>query len=305
MHPANAIDLLRTHSIDRAASRHLQRARSDGVLVRVRHGVYADRAAWDALDGRGRHLVRMRAALPLLSPTAVWALDSAAAILGVPRLEPWPARVHAVVAGLPHDLQRVDLTLHAGRPRASGRRFHGVGYTDLAQTSVELARRGSFAAAVVALGHALRQGEAPELLAVLAREAGPWGSARVEHALEVCDVRHESVGESFFAARAAELACPEMEPQHEFWYPDGTVDRVDFWLPHEGIVIEFDGRQKYEDPAMLRGRTGADAVWSEKVREDRVRGRHEVTGFVRVHWGHLTRPEFLRAHLRGHGVPCR
>lgn len=305
MHPAKTIDLLRTNSIDRAASRQLQRRQRDGSLVRVRHGVYVDRSGWEALDGRGRHLVRMRAVLPLLRPSAVWALDSAAAILGVPRLEPWPARVHAVVPGLRHDLQRVDLTLHAGQPRVSGRSFHGVGYTDLAQTVVELARRGSFAAAVVVLDHALRHGESMETLAWLSLAAGPWGSTRVEHALAVCDARHESVGESFFAARAAELGCPEMIPQHEFRAPDGTVDRVDFWLPQQGIVIEFDGRQKYEDPSMLGGRSGADVVWSEKVREDRVRGRHEVTGFVRVHWGHLTGPELLRAHLRAHGVPCR
>ncbi|MCJ1713492.1 hypothetical protein [Curtobacterium sp. VKM Ac-2922] len=304
MHPANSIDMLRTTAIDRAAARHLQRRRRSGELVRVRHGVYVERTAWEALDGRGRHLVRMRAVLPLLRPDAVWALDSAAAILGVPRLEKWPDRVHVVDPGIAHDLQRVGLTLHAGRPRPSGGRFHGVEYTDLAQTTVELARRGSFSTAVVVLDHALRHGGALDDLAQLALDAGPWGSTRVEHALVVCDPRHESVGESFFAARAAELGCPEMEPQHEFRYADGTVDRVDFWLPREGIVIEFDGRQKYEDPAMLGGRSGAEAVWVEKVREDRVRARHEVNGFVRVHWRHLTDPELLRAHLRQHRVPC-
>lgn len=305
MHPANAIDLFRTTSIDRAASRSLQRRRRAGELVRVRHGVYAERAAWEALDGRARHLVAMRAVIPLLRPGAVWAMDSAAAILGLPRLDRWPDRVHAVVPGLGQDLHRVGFTLHAGRAQTSGRRFHGVEYTDLTQTAVELARRGTFSSAVVVLDHALRHGDDVDDLARVAHEVGPWGSVRIEHALQVCDRRHESVGESYFAARAAELGCPDMVPQHAFRYADGSVDRVDFWLPREGIVIEFDGRQKYEDPEMLRGRTGAEAVWVEKVREDRVRSRYEVNGFVRVHWRHLTGPELLRAHLREHGVPCR
>jgi hypothetical protein len=83
------------------------------------------------------------------------------------------------------------------------------------------------------------------------------------------------------------------------------VDRVDFWLPRQGIVIEFDGRRKYEDPEMLRGRTGAEAVWTEEQREDRVRTRPEVNGFVRVYWEHLVVPDRLRSLFRQHGVPCR
>jgi len=305
MHPANAIDILRTTTLDRAAARHLQRRQRAGELVRVRHGVYVERAAWEALDARSRHLVRMRAALPLLRPGAVWALDSAAAVLGTPRIEPWPERVHAVAPGLPQDLQRAGLTLHRGRPIASGQTFQGVGYTCLAQTVVELARRGTLASAVILLDHALRNGVDKAELERLACSVGPWGSVRLEHALAISDPRHESVGESYFAARAAELGCPDMEPQHEFVSPDGTVDRVDSWLPREGIVIEFDGRQKYEDPAMLGGRSGADAVWAEKIREDRVRARREVRGFVRVTWWNLESPERLRTLFRQHGVPCR
>ncbi|TDN45799.1 hypothetical protein EDF64_102212 [Curtobacterium flaccumfaciens] len=305
MHPANSIALFRTNRLDRAAARQLQRRKLAGELVRVRHGVYVERSGWDALDGRSRHLVRMRAALPLLRRGAVWSLDSAAAILGAPRLDPWPERVHAILPGLEHDLRRAGLTMHAGSPVVSERRFHGVEFTSLAQTTIELARRGSLSAAVVWLDHALRSGVRHEDLECLAIAAGPWGAVRLEHALEICDARRESVGESYFAARAAELGCPDMEPQHEFVGVDGAVDRVDFWLPRQGIVIEFDGRQKYEDPAMLHGRSGAEAVWVEKQREDRIRSRREVNGFVRVHWAHCADPERLREHLRQHGVPCR
>lgn len=305
MHPANAIEILRTNSLDRAAARSLQRRHRAGDLLRVRHGVYVDRTGWERLDARSRHLVRMRAVLPLLRRGSVWALDSAAAVAGFPRLDPWPDQVHVVVPGLQHDVHRTGLTLHTGEPLLDGRTFQGVAFTDVGQTAVESARRSGFCAAVVALDHALRSGVTGERLRVLAEAVGPWGSVRLERALEVSDVRHESVGESYFAARAAELGCPEMEPQHEFVPPDGTVDRVDFWLPSEGIVIEFDGRQKYQDPAMLRGRSSEEVVWVEKVREDRVRTRSEVHGFVRVRWEHLVDPERLRSHLRQGHVPCR
>ncbi len=305
MHPANAISLFRTTSLDRAAARHLQRRQRADELVRVRHGVYAERAAWEALDGRARHLVRMRAVAPLLRPTAVFALDSAAAILGIPRLNGWPERVQAVDPTLEHDVHRVGLTTHVGEPECAERLFHGVRYTSLPQTTVEVARRGTLAGAVVVVDHALRGGVGRSQLEQFASRAGPWGSVQLEHALKISDERHESVGESYLAARAAELGCPDFEPQHEFVSPDGRVDRVDFWLPRQGIVIEFDGRQKYEDPAMLQGRSGGEALWREKQREDRVRRQREVNGFVRVYWQHLVDPERLRTLFRQHGVPCR
>lgn len=305
MHPANAIELFRTTRLDRAAGRHLQRRRAADELVRVRHGVYVERAAWDALDGRSRHLVRMRSAIPLLRPGAVFAFESAAAVHGLPRIDPWTTRVRAVVPSLDHDVHRVDLTLHAGTTLRSGRLFWGVPYASLAATTIEIARRGSLSAAVVAIDHALRRGEQLVELQRLASEAGPWGSSRLEHAFAIADVRHESVGESYFAARAAELGCPDLEPQHEFVHADGTVDRVDFWLPRQGIVIEFDGRQKYEDPRMLGGRDPHDVLWAEKRREDRIRSRREVHGVVRADWSHLIDPERLRALFRTHGVPCR
>ncbi len=305
MHPANAIDLLRTNPLDRAAAGFLQRRQRAGELVRVRHGVYVERSAWDVLDRRSQYLVRMRAVIPLLRPGAVFVLDSAAAVHGCPRLGSWPDRVHVTVPGLDHDLHRVGLTVHSGGAVRTDRSFQGVRVADLAHTAVETARRGSLAGAVVALDHALRSGVEPRVLEELAAGVGPWGSVRLEQALAICDVRHESVGESYLAVRAAELGCPDMEPQHEFRFADGRVARVDFWLPREGIVVEFDGRQKYEDPAMLHGRTPEDTAWDEKRREDRVRARPEVNGFVRVYWEHVQHPERLRALFREHGVPCR
>lgn len=305
MHPSNAVPVLRTDVLDRANARDLQRRHRAGEVVRVRHGVYVEAAAWAALDDRARHLVRMRAVLPLVRSGSMWALDSAGAVLGVPRIDPWPAQAHVFAPDLDADRRRVGLTMHAEHPVRSGVEFHGVGVTELAQTVVGLARRGSLCTAVVSLDHALRSGVPEEELRARAADAGPWGAARVEQALRRCDARHESVGESWFAARAGQLGLRGLVPQHVFVARDGTIDRVDFWLPHEGVIVEFDGRQKYDDPDMLQGRTVSDVVWAEKIREDRLRARPEVRTVVRPRWWHLLDPERLRALFRMHGVRCR
>jgi len=302
MHPADELVLFRTNPTDRSESRRLQRARSAGTLVRVRHGVFAERAAWQALDGRGRHLVQVRAALPDLPRGAVLSHDSAAALHGVPRLDRWPQRVHATVPDAVGDAHRVGLTLHAGRVRSDRRRYQGLPIADLADTVVALARRSDLSGAVVALDHAVRRGVTVTDLAALLDDGPRWGAARATEALAVCDAAHESVGESYAAARFHELGITGVVAQHEFARPDGRPDRVDFWLPSLGVVIEFDGRQKYQDREMLAGRSGADVLWAEKLREDRIRARPEVRGFVRVTWWHLVDPERLRALFRAHGL---
>lgn len=247
----------------------------------------------------------MRAALPSTPPGAVFSHWSAAALHGFPLLTPYPDRVHVQHPTAPSTVRRVGLTVHAGPVDSSGRAFHAVGYTGIETTAVEVARRSTLVAATVVLDHALRSDRTDRaVLAERVASSPQWGGARLRESFGLCDVRHESVGESYLAARAHEVLAPYMEPQHEFVNADGSVDRVDFWISTLGIVVEFDGRAKYEDPALTGGRSGSAVLWAEKRREDRVRGRPEVRGFVRVTWWHLVDPERLRTLFRQHGVPC-
>ena len=59
------------------------RPSDDRRLVRVRHGVYADRLRWDALEPWERYLARVHA-VAVVSPHTVFALESAAALWGMP-----------------------------------------------------------------------------------------------------------------------------------------------------------------------------------------------------------------------------
>jgi hypothetical protein len=178
--------------------------------------------------------------------------------------------------------------------------FVGVEVVDAAETAVGAVIDTQFAAAVILLDDALRSGLSTGAVDELAERFEGRGRRHLDRVRAASDVRHESVGESFCAARLAELGLSDVVPQQEFVFEDGSVARVDFWLPSRRIVIEFDGRQKYTDRDMLGGRSPDDVLWDEKRREDRIRPL--VDAFVRVRWWHLVDPDRLRALLRSHGV---
>lgn len=175
---------------------------------------------------------------------------------------------------------------------------------DAGHTAAHLAGESTFANGLVMVDAALRLGHTTaEQISARLPAPGRRGSVRAASVLRCASGRRESAGESYTAARMIEIGAPFFEEQHEFRGADGILDRVDFWLPELGVVIEFDGRQKYEDPAMTQGRAGRDVLWDEKRREDRIRARPEVRGFIRVTWWHLVDPDRLRALFRQHGIP--
>src|SRR5699024_9376352 len=96
------------------------------------------------------------------------------------------------------------------------------------------------------------------------------------YVIERADGRAESPGESLSRARFFEWGLPRPELQVDFRDDDGHIGRVDFWWQDRGVVGEFDGRTKYGATA---GRS-AEALWQEKLREDRLRRR----GVAVVRW---------------------
>ena len=104
------------------------------------------------------------------------------------------------------------------------------------------------------------------------------GTATTRAALVHAEGRHESPGETRLAQVLRHLsiaATPQVVLER-----DGTRYRVDFLLDDAPVVIEFDGRVKYDD---------RDDLFAEKRREDTLRGwGYEV---VRVTWADLSHPE--------------
>jgi hypothetical protein len=291
-----------------AVARDVQR-REGTAYTRIGRGVYVERARWDALDERDRHLVQVWAAIPRLLPGAVFANESALLLHGVRLLGRVPPRV---VIGSP-ERTRVDRrspwTEH--HPLPPGTRTdaqlgpYAVPVLDLAAAAAAVARSMSFRAAVVVLDQVLRRGVArAEIAALLAR--GPRrGTAAAEAALEFADARSDSVGESLARIVLHEAGAPVPVLQHRFRSPEGLHALVDFWFPDQGVVVEYDGAVKYRDSGTRGGRTAEQVVIDEKHREDWIRALSDVRGFVRLTARDLRSRAFVAATLRSAGVPAR
>lgn len=172
----------------------------------------------------------------------------------------------------------------------------GIRVTSRAVTACDVARAGTFEQAVAALDDALRSGVSlPELHAIAARTPHAAGIGMLRRALLTADGDAESVGESVSRALMAgwkDIPTPTL--QTEFFDAGGLIGRTDFdW---DGKVVgEFDGRIKYLG-TLAGGERPEDAVYREKLREDRLRAMGIVV--VRWSWDDLLNPRRLHVKLR-------
>lgn len=304
-HALNA-PILRTDTPDRAHARAVQRSHRAGRLIRLGHGSYIDRQVWDDMLEADRHLLRARVLAPSLRRTAVFSHMTAALALGWPLDGRAPDRVHVIDTATTGVEHRAGLVRHGltGLPNRAGHvSFAGVPVTDALPTAVALATTTEPLVAAVAIDHAVRLGHVGvgDLTAALPPSPAR-GSIRGRLIAAALDPLHESPGESKTAMALIQIGCPLAVPQHPFRHADGTTHRVDFWVPSIGVVIEFDGRQKYRDPRMLGGQDPSEVVWREKLREDRIRAHPEVRAVIRVTWWHLADLDRLCALFRQHGI---
>lgn len=76
--------------------------------------------------------------------------------------------------------------------------------------------------------------------------------------------------------------------QHPFVDEQGNEwARADF-LVGRSLVVEFDGKKKYQADQADTVKEVEDIVWAEKQREDRIRRQRKV--LVRLVWPELDRP---------------
>jgi hypothetical protein len=101
---------------------------------------------------------------------------------------------------------------------------------------------------------------------------------------------------------ASGLPAPRL--QTRFSDTAGLIGYVDFWWPEWGLIGEFDGRGKYLREDLRNGKTTAEVVVDEKVREDRLRA---ATGARVARWGWdvARSPRLLAAALLRAGLPQR
>ena len=275
-----------------------------GHLVRVRAGAFVEGTRHRDSDSVTRHLFEARAVARSLGRSYAVSHLSAVATLGLPVVTTDLGCVHVSYVGVSYVGQgksRRDRRLHVhSAVLASDTTVRGgVLVVSPALAVVQTASCDGLRAGLIAADAALARGlvTAGDLAGALASPGHSGQSARV---VEMADGRSESPGESWSRLVFAGLALPAPQLQAEIRDGrGGLVGRVDFLFREQRVVVEFDGRVKYE------GADGRDALFREKRREDALRSLgYQV---VRLTWRDLHDPAsvarligeaFLRPWLR-------
>ncbi|QNN54644.1 type IV toxin-antitoxin system AbiEi family antitoxin domain-containing protein [Nocardioides mesophilus] len=277
----------------------IRRAVRAKLWHRIRPGAYTFSDLWARADTSERHRTTSRSVVSRLAGRVVASHVSAALHHGL--------EVHDVDLSLVH-VTRTDGG--AGRTEAGVQHHEGLcldddtvavdGVTAVrpARAALETASMGSTESGVVVLDAVRRRGCSWEQLEQT-HEAMRWWPRhrRLDIALRLSDPRSESVGESRskFLFWAQRLPAPDLQ----FEVHDGRgqlVGVTDFAWPELGLLGEFDGKMKYG--RLLRpGEKPGDAVFREKIREDRLR---EITnwGMVRLVWDDLSQPVETAERIR-------
>jgi hypothetical protein len=264
----------------------------DRALCHIRHGAYADPAAWLPASGTQRHVLLGRAVMQQYDDRVALSHASAHVRRGGPD---W---------GL--DLSTVNITNLFGRGdrRQAGITHHRgwAGVHDVSRdgdhwitapgrTAVETAAELDHVPAVAVLDWTLHRTMATkeELEAYADAYMREWpGTVGLSAAVSSADPRTESVGETRTRLWLTE-AHLQVEPQWEVFHPSGRLaGRVDFLVRELGQMVEFDGEVKY-GRLLKPGQALADVIRAERAREVLL---EELTGFrvFRLTWPDLDRP---------------
>ncbi len=267
-----------------------------GELVRVRHGVYATRAAVEsaAADARQGHALLVAAARAAVGHIGVASHQSAAVLHGIDLLQN-PAD-NAVWLTRPPGQYRNrcpdGVHLHSARlPGRHVRALYGLPVTTATRTVIDLARSLTFMEGVVAVDSALRLGKTTSQgLADTLRSCARWPGA--DQAKRVADFSSEDAGsvlESCARVVFAQAGLPRPVLQAAIATADAEfIGRVDFCWPAYRTIAEADGMAKYTDPRRAR---------EQILRDTRLRD----AGYKVVHftWSELfDTPERVIARIR-------
>ncbi|MET0780794.1 MAG: hypothetical protein ABWZ16_04685 [Microbacterium sp.] len=256
---------------------HADREIADGRLVRVRRGILVPADAWAALKPWERYTARVHA-VSMTHPDAVFCLDSAAAVVGLP------------VFGEPRDVHVIDTPGTTSR-LTGGVRLHttagdriiidagGILATSPLDTAIGTARSRHGALALAVADAALRADPQLTVEALVAHNESrisKRGRRLARWPLHRASALAETPLESVSRAAIEWLGYDEPELQREF-RTDDIVDRCDMWWEGMRVVGEADGDLKYDGSLQ----PSAEAIRREKNRDRRLRNHSDSV----AHWG--------------------
>lgn len=269
------------------------RSRTNRVaLVRARRGAYVGAEDWREAQPAERYYAIVRGTVDAMrSEAIVLSHHSAAVLWGLPALH-WPKHVDVLVnrkqgsSGLIRRHQVSELPTLELR--------EGVAVTGAARTVVDIARSSGFVEGLLAADAALglQICTTSDLDAEVAKVSGN-GIRAARAVVELADAGAESPGESLSRAVMYLAGLPQPKLQVPVSDAEGLIGWGDFGWDDD--IGEFDGRSKYG----LGAGAPADALWKEKLREDRMR---RVGGVVRWTWVDADRRTPMLTRLAGAGI---
>lgn len=294
---------------DRTIYRALKRrsAKKRPQILEPAPGVFARASLWQALDPceRSRHLIR---ALAAQHEGWVFCAQSAALMLGFPVSYHTVAQVHVARP-------------RGGRTRSSGIVVRhevgddepvlagGVKVTSFYRTVFDCLATLEFSEALQVADHALRAKGISRRRLVDELRRRFKGHRGIGRAVDVCawaEPGAESGGESILRAAIIEqgFALPRLQVTLPDPIEQGRRFRVDLvWRDAEGRPIfgELDGKRKYTDPQMTRGRSLDEILDDEHHRQARLTMYR--ASFVRLSFWMAKRPQELARTLAAYRVP--
>lgn len=279
----------RAQGITAADLRRLESAR---VAVRLGRGWYGVHDP--TLDGKQRHVRRTHALLRAHKGSAVASHHSALLLAGIPAFAADVDTVHLTYREGGANRARPGFVAHV-----ADRSTCNLPSDDLAvPVAHSIVQAGMLAgplATLVAGDHALRFGltTSGELESAAAAHRGCRGIAPVVEVLPRLDARAESPPESLVRYMLEELGYT-VEPQIAVRV-EGRDYRGDLGIPELMLIVEVDGRVKYE------GLDAAAVAMAEKTREAALRRAGWM--IVRLTWSEIVtpsgvlRPENVRAFI--------
>jgi hypothetical protein len=277
----------------------LRRALRAGVWLRIRPGSYTFPDLWPPTPEllhlcRGRAVARKLGDHVALSHVTA-ALEHGLRVWGadlththVTRLDGGAGRteagvVHHIGSTTADDLVRVEDRLVVRPARA------------VLETAAHLGQAGGLAVLDSALHLGLVTTDELQATYEILRF---WPGMRpVQVVVRLADAGGQSVGESRTRHLCYAHGLPAPRLQHPVRDDTGRLlGTCDFAWPEHRLLGEFDGRIKY-GRLLREGELPGDAVYREKVREDRLR---EATGWamVRIVWSDLDHPAATAARIR-------
>lgn len=267
------------------------------LLHKVRRGRYVFASEWNGLWNEGRHLVEVVAAhLNSKGSGLVFWGPSAAVIHGLPLYRHAPDVVHVATVDARHGRARAKIRWHnvdVGEKDII--EIDGIRCTTVERTVLDLARSLRPEAAISAADAALRACAVTdhlqhddlaqdwrERMQDRAERLHGRGIRQARRVIAFADGRAQLPGESVSRLHLSRLGFTRYDLQMHVVGAAGNDYWLDFGFLGARCFGEFDGKGKYVDEVMTRGRTTQEVVLDEKRREDDIRG---VTGWRMARWG--------------------